>query len=314
MILIVFVFNIIYNYSTKLNPDFVHSLDDINWTLIVWPTFDEESYINLFTWSKLDIQVYDLTSPDFINLIIDFRKNLWNVRLMLEDNKYKSTNTYKKVANKLFKYWVEMKTDKKIWTNYLHSKIILTDRLFVIQSGNLWYSTFYKNREHFFVSDNKDILKNLNHIFEKDWNWSKLKAWDIHPNLIICNINCRDKIQLLLSNAERSIHIQTQYLSDVWILKILEAKSHLDLKILVGEWQDRLFYEWSIVGKNIKIFNKYYLHTKSILIDDKYLIIWSMNLSDNSLDNNREHWIILINWNLINQYKKQFFKDWELTK
>ncbi|MDR2416330.1 MAG: phospholipase D-like domain-containing protein [Candidatus Peribacteria bacterium] len=31
-----------------------------------------------------------------------------------------------------------------------------------------------------------------------------------------------------------------------------------------------------------------YNHTKMILVDRKYLLLGSMNLSDNSLDNNRE--------------------------
>lgn len=314
MIALVFIFNFYINKSTKLSQDFVQDLDNINWTLIVWPTFDEGSYINLFTWKKLDIQVYDLTSPEFIDLIVDFRKNLWEVRLMLEDNMYKWNNNYSKVEKKLFKYGVKMQNDNKIRSNYLHSKLILTDSSFVIQSWNLWYSTFFRNREHFFVSDNKNILNNLNYLFDKDWKWISIKPSEIHPNIIVCNINCRDKIEYFLSNATNSIYIETQYITDNSILKILESKKNLDLKIVVGEGQDKTVFDWLEIKNNTKIYNKYYLHTKSILVDEKYLIIGSMNLSDNSLDKNREHWIILINKNLIEQYKKEFMKDWELVK
>lgn len=314
MIGIVFLFNYFTNQSTKLSQDFVQDLDNINWTLIVWPTFDEESYIKLLTWTKLDIQVYDLTSPDFINLIIEFRKNLWTVRLMLEDNMYKWNNNYPKIVNKLFKYWVKIQNDSNIRSNYLHSKLLLTDFNFIIQSGNLWYSTFFRNREHFFVSENKEILNNLNELFDKDWNWQKIKSNEIHPNLIVCNINCREKIEYLLNNAQSSIYIETQYITDSSILWILESKNHLDLKIIVGKGQDENYFKWLEINNNKRIYSKYYLHTKTILVDNKYLIVWSMNLSDNSLDKNREHWIILINKSLIEQYKKEFMKDWDLVK
>jgi phosphatidylserine/phosphatidylglycerophosphate/cardiolipin synthase-like enzyme len=51
-----------------------------------------------------------------------------------------------------------------------------------------------------------------------------------------------------------------------------------------------------------------------ILIDNEILILWSMNLSDNSLDNNREIWIILIDKNIIAEFKELFEKDWEKSK
>ncbi|MEF2175565.1 MAG: phospholipase D-like domain-containing protein [Candidatus Absconditabacteria bacterium] len=314
MIGIVFLFNYFTNQSTKLSQDFVQDLDNINGTLIVGPTFDEESYIKLLTGTKLDIQVYDLTSPDFINLIIEFRKNLGTVRLMLEDNMYKGNNNYPKIVNKLFKYGVKIQNDSNIRSNYLHSKLLLTDFNFIIQSGNLGYSTFFRNREHFFVSENKEILNNLNELFDKDWNGQKIKSNEIHPNLIVCNINCREKIEYLLNNAQSSIYIETQYITDSSILGILESKNHLDLKIIVGKGQDENYFKGLEINNNKRIYSKYYLHTKTILVDNKYLIVGSMNLSDNSLDKNREHGIILINKSLIEQYKKEFMKDWDLVK
>ena len=56
---------------------------------------------------------------------------------------------------------------------------------------------------------------------------------------------------------------------------------------------------------------KPYLHTKMILIDDEILLLGSMNLSANSLDNNREIWILLNDPDLIWEFKKTFAQDWE---
>ena len=61
-------------------------------------------------------------------------------------------------------------------------------------------------------------------------------------------------------------------------------------------------------------FTQFYNHTKMILIDRRYFILGSMNLSQNSLDNNREIWIILIDPQFVEEFLSQFEKDWEKMK
>jgi hypothetical protein len=63
-------------------------------------------------------------------------------------------------------------------------------------------------------SENKDIMDNLKMLFEKDRNGQKIQENDIHPNLLFCPINCRNKIEYLIKNATKSIKIYNQYISD----------------------------------------------------------------------------------------------------
>ncbi|MBU0626101.1 hypothetical protein KKG31_03715 [Patescibacteria group bacterium] len=58
---------------------------------------------------------------------------------------------------------------------------------------------------------------------------------DIHPNLVVCNINCRIVIEKLLSDAQESIIIQTQYITDPTIMDILQSKTGLEMKVLVSD-------------------------------------------------------------------------------
>jgi phosphatidylserine/phosphatidylglycerophosphate/cardiolipin synthase-like enzyme len=51
------------------------------------------------------------------------------------------------------------------------------------------------------------------------------------------------------------------------------------------------------------------MHSKAVLVDNKYLFIWSENFSTPSLDKNREMWIILKNKKIINKFKKIFNSD-----
>lgn len=61
----------------------------------------------------------------------------------------------------------------------------------------------------------------------------------------------------------------------------------------------------------VRLLKKPYVHTKVILIDDELLLIGSMNLSANSLDNNREYGILLLDQRLIDQFLQGFEKDWQ---
>jgi phosphatidylserine/phosphatidylglycerophosphate/cardiolipin synthase-like enzyme len=51
------------------------------------------------------------------------------------------------------------------------------------------------------------------------------------------------------------------------------------------------------------------MHAKAILTDKKYLYIWSINFSDNSIDNNREIWILIQNNDVINNFIDIFNND-----
>ena len=245
----------------------------------------------------------------------------------MENQKYQQyQNTWKQIQEYFADYpRFQIKSDEQMETMYTHSKINLIDSWFWIQTANLTHSSFFNNREHFFYSENTGVWESLNTIFDKDWIWEKIEIEDIHPNLVICNINCRTIIESLLENANESILIQTQYIVDDRIIKILKNKSVLNnqnlpknikntnFRFIVSDTDsndDLLDYFWPWVARK---FNQYYNHTKMILIDNKILLLWSMNLSDNSLDKNREIWIIIIDPGIIQQFKNQFEKDRKIS-
>jgi phosphatidylserine/phosphatidylglycerophosphate/cardiolipin synthase-like enzyme len=48
-----------------------------------------------------------------------------------------------------------------------------------------------------------------------------------------------------------------------------------------------------------------------ILVDNKTLLLGSMNLSATSLDKNREIWILLLDTAIIDTFTTQFYQDWK---
>lgn len=304
-----------YIYSTYyLNNDKNRELiyENFTWDLYFTPWFGFDEYrdiINNITTKEMRVYIYTFTYDKIIKL---FQK-LWDfwvdIKIIAENNQYWGWWwTYEKLLNKLLNHWIKIKNDSDMWTNYVHAKTIIFDDYFIVQSSNFTYSFFYKNREFVFKSWYSPILISLKKIFDKDWKWEEIDESIIHNNLLVCDINCRDHIEKILKSAEKSILIHTQYLSDDRIINILNSKKNIDLKIIV--WDNQEIEDINILDWKYKILEKYYNHNKSILVDDKYLILWSMNLSTNSLDKNREIWIVTVNNDTISQYKKMFFWDW----
>lgn len=159
-------------------------------------------------------------------------------------------------------------------TQYQHAKVNLIDSGFIIQTANLTHSSFVKNREHFFQSNDSGVRSSLHTIFEKDRNGQKITMKDIHPNLVVCNINCRGVIEQLLSSAKESIIIQTQYITDDSLRNILKTKKSIpEFKLLVADTDDNDELVRYFGNEYARKFKQYYNHTKMILIDHKTLLL-----------------------------------------
>jgi phosphatidylserine/phosphatidylglycerophosphate/cardiolipin synthase-like enzyme len=87
-----------------------------------------------------------------------------------------------------------------------------------------------------------------------------------------------------------------------------------DMRFIVSDTESNDFLVEYFGPWVARKFGKYYNHTKMILVDDEILLLWSMNLSDTSLDKNREIWILIIDKDVISEYKKLFENDRKISK
>lgn len=294
---------------------FFSNLQNITGEVLIWPSPElYQRYQSFFSIpsTSFKFQTYEYPNQFFRDSFQQFSASWANIQLIIEDQKYQQFSNPLKQLQSDFSWNanIEIKSDQQMGTTYVHSKISLSDTAFRIQSANLTTSSYEKNREHFFTSENAEILDSLHQLFDNDWNWNPLSSDQFHPNLVVCPTNCRAVIEAMLSKAEHSIIIQTQYIFDESVLQILRQKSEqLDLKIIVADTIDNTeltHYFWPKVARKL---TSNYNHTKMILIDEKYLLLWSMNLSANSLDNNREIWIMLLDPELIQTFLSGFLID-----
>ena len=299
------------------SENFLENLKEIPGTIFQWPTNElytqYENFLNS-TDKYLKLETYDFTNKFFKTRFQNLSNRWVLVQIILENNKYQQyQNIFRELQN-LFSWNknIELRSDEQMWTMYVHAKVTLNEDAFWVQTANLTKSSFESNREHFFYSNDSKFHDSLERLLDADWVWDDLSILNLHPNLVVCPINCRDVIKTLLESAKKSIVIQTQYIVDDEILDILHKKSEeVDMAIIVADTDDNydlISYFWPWIARTLKT---HYNHTKMILVDGKYLLLGSMNLSSNSLDKNREIWIILMDTGHILQFEKWFKQDWD---
>ena len=290
-------------------------IENIPGKLFISPT--DISFILQIFWNAKNIlylQTYEFTEKRIRSLFKDLLERNVNIKLIMEDKKYQQfKNTFKEVQN-LFSWYTnfQIKSDKQMKTTYVHAKFALIDSGFLIQTSNLTHSAFATNREYFFSSQHTGVYQSLATIFEKDWNGETINYSDIHQNLLVCPINCRAVLENLIESAKSSIIIENQYIEDPRLLELLGEK----IKTL---WTWNIYIQLPDTDKNkqlqqqwwttiVKLIKKPYIHAKMMLIDNQILYLWSINFSANSMDNNREIWILLTDPEIIKQFQITFWK------
>lgn len=292
------------------------NLTDFTGTVYISPYYGDDFFVDLLVSAteSIRIQSYDFTHTDIRSLITDKLEEGVDVQIMLEDRKYRQfRDAYSEIESLWSGYSnFSLQSDRKLWTNFLHSKyVIVDDHVASIQSANITFSAF-RNREHFFVTYDTGIISWLTYLFAKDWSGESIQEQEIHPNILLCPIDCRDDILSLIIWAEESIWIQTQYISDPTIIQTLQSRiDDLDIKIVVADTDENKDFVNYFGFAIVRSLTNPYVHTKTMLIDDRILMLGSINFSTNSLDNNREAGILINDIDAINTYKHYFLQDWE---
>jgi phosphatidylserine/phosphatidylglycerophosphate/cardiolipin synthase-like enzyme len=201
--------------------------------------------------------------------------------------------------------------DKDLGVNNTHAKTFVGDTRRVIQTANLTHTSLTENREHFFFGTDKVIRENLLDLFDLDEktiqtkkkNTSSYQALTatFSPNLLVCPLDCRQKLESLIKNAKTSIWISAQYITDEHIMELLRTQGKLDIRVLTNDMASNKELVRYFGKKVVRFEKKIYNHDKMMIIDNKIMVVGSMNFSQNALDNNREIGIILTDKKFIQQ-------------
>jgi len=239
------------------------------------------------------IEVYMLTERKIKLALFNAKKRWVDVKIILEHSPYLATHLNKKYFKEYNETGINI-----VWSNpknytLNHSKIILIDNEeLILSTGNFTSSNFKYNRDLFIFSKDKNIVSSFSKIFEKDFIWEKYDFYD--DSIVLSPTYSRIKIQKLIKN---------------------KTKSWVQIKIIMADFGYKSFIENNPDYKKYsnlevkEISKKLKMHSKAVLVDNKFLFIGSINFSKPSLDKNREMWVLLKNKEIIKEFNKLF--DWD---
>lgn len=262
---------------------------------------------------RVYIEVYIFTEKRIRAAIKSAHARWVDVRIILEKNPYLAPRLNDSVFNELKELGINI-----VWSDSSdyalnHTKLMIIDDEVVISTGNVSYSTFAYNKDFFIITDDQTIRENMLFLFENDFTGEKTSPYE--DNLVLSPVYSRAKFQKLFQSADSSIQMYFQYFQDDKLAAefIKQAENGIRVEAIVSESyaednRDEI-QEFMNQWIDVRYMKKPKMHAKAILIDEKYLFIWSINFSSYSLDANREVWILINNPEIISKFQSVWSND-----
>jgi phosphatidylserine/phosphatidylglycerophosphate/cardiolipin synthase-like enzyme len=266
---------------------------------------------------SIRFKMYLFTRDDIQNALIAAAKRGVDVRVLMELNPFGSGGTNVDIFNAMKGTPIKFR-----WASYdfrfTHEKsMVIDDQIAFIMTHNITASSFNTNREYGVLTARTDVVSEIVKVYEADWE--KIQPDLRDAKLVWSPINARQKWIELIDSAQTSIDLEQNSWSAPAIVERVAAAARRGVRVraifsprdpidLDGEEPQRDYIRRA--GAQVRYINQPYIHAKMFLIDGKRAFIGSENVSDNSLDNNRELGIIFDQADAVAVVQRTFEYDW----
>jgi phosphatidylserine/phosphatidylglycerophosphate/cardiolipin synthase-like enzyme len=268
------------------------------------------------------LQIYMITDPAVIEALCQAAARGIEVRVLLEDSPYNPGNPNSALSgNKALAETLGERGVTVQWTNpqfnFTHAKTMIVDGdTAYVLTYNLTKAATESNREFGIINRSPSDVEELKRIFLADWNREAYRPTD--PDLVVSPDNARWRILGLMEQARQELLVGVEVISDPEVLALLVAKrkAGVDVRVLVGGVKKvpanvPAFAYLAQNGVPVRSQSRPYLHAKFAIADHAVAYIGSINLSTNSLDENRELGLILDEHAAIHTLRDVWLADWQ---
>ena len=256
---------------------------------------------------KVYLSTYIFTEKRIFAALKNAQKKWIDVRVLMEKNVYKAPFLNNNRYEDLESAWVNVAWADPDDYSLNHTKMLIIDDSVIISTGNYSYSSFAYNREFFMQIWDPDFVSLLTDVYLADFAGDIYTDYD--ERLIMSPLLTRSKFSTLVSSAQESIQIYSQTFSDDTLEQELSeaVQNWIDVEIIFPELDQISSNQesYDIFTKawvTVHTMKKPKLHAKAMLIDKKYLYLWSINFSYYSIEENREIWVIITNPEIIDKF------------
>jgi cardiolipin synthase len=262
---------------------------------------------------SIQLVMYGLTDQECIAALLAAKNK--NLQIILEKSPYKATDENAAAINQLQQHKVDL-----IWPNpeyqLTHQKTFIFDhKTALVMTFNLTHSSFTKERNFALLTDNPDIVQEIEHVFIADKQ--HLSASVKNSNLAWCPNNCRTRILTLINSAQHTIQVYAQDITDYQVTGALAkaARNGVNVKLILSAAankpkNNKRFHYLTQSGVVIHFNQRYIIHAKVIIIDQQRALLGSINLTEPSINDNRELSILTTDPTSLKELNKTFADDW----
>lgn len=236
-----------------------------------------------------------------------------SVRVVTDDQYFKQFN------------YSFVKADK---SGLMHNKFCIIDGK-KISSGSMnpTDNCAHKNNNNLLLIDSELLARNYQDEFQEMWNKTFKKGSKvIIPKIMLGNVSiqnyfcpedhCAEKVKDELKKAEKSIHFMTfsftnQGIANIILMKNLENVSIQGVMEAKQVSKYSKFEQLLYHGINVmKDGNKYNMHHKVFIIDNKCVITGSFNPTAGGDKSNDENVLIICDEKLVQRFEEEFERVW----
>jgi phosphatidylserine/phosphatidylglycerophosphate/cardiolipin synthase-like enzyme len=319
-ILFLFVYTAYFFTHIPVTPKTSHVLSaDTQVTLFTQPDSGEAPVVSILDKAQKEILmvVYLLSDKQVIASLEQAQARGVHVVVMLEQHPFGGGNLNQKTAEELKSKQVEVGWASPDFS-LTHQKSIIVDQTYLfILNQNLTTAAFSKNREYNILDTNPTDIQEVRNMFIADWQRKPFTPSQTH--LIISPKSSRDGITQLIQNTQKSLDIEVEIISDESIInELLSLATTRQIRLITPTFSQISSNEEAVRklaagGVLVRLLSSPYVHAKLILSDQK-AYIGSVNLSSQSMDENRELGIMIEQPEIIQTLRTDFETDWAKGK
>lgn len=264
---------------------------------------------------SVQLVMYGITDPILISAVIQAKNQGKNVQILLEPHPYRNEgeNLY---ATQQFQHATLNSKPANPSFKLTHQKtLVLDQQKAIVMTFNFTRSTFSKERNFGLIITDPAIIQEIHQVFQADWEHKNVAV--NHPNLVWSPHNSREKISRLIQSAKSDIKIYAQSLTDYRMIGLLAktARTGVPIEILLADnpsnQHSRKLDYLKRAGVTIHFSQQWIIHAKVIIVDHHRAELGSINLTQPSLDRNRELAVLIDNSAIIKQLEKTFEQDFK---
>jgi cardiolipin synthase A/B len=263
--------------------------------------------------SSIDLYVYLLPSEQALSALTAAHERGVAIRVILERDPFGGGGSNQDAYDRLRASGIDVRWSSDRFA-FSHIKTFVVDqRVAIVMTLNLSWSALTRNREFAVITTLPEDVAEVSRLFEADWANAPYQP---RGDIVTSPDNSRAVFRSLIDGAQETIEIYAEVVRDDDMRGRLIDAAHrgVHVRILVpsNPTADALsiYRELEQSGVEVRLLADAYSHAKAIVADGSRAFVGSQNLTQGSLDKNRELGIILTDRPNLDRLHSVFESDW----